>query len=82
MSHDLQIRIANAILLPRHRGVDDFEFYDLQALVSTFEKVFFFLKVVFASHWGRWLAGRGVGIMMCCLRRCDSGLESWESVVP
>ena len=63
VSHDLQIRIANAILLPRHRGVDDFEFYDLQALVSTFEKVFFFLKVVFALIGGVGLLVAGVGIM-------------------
>lgn len=63
VSHDLQIRIANAILLHRHRGVDDFEFYDLQALVATFEKVFLFLKVVFALIGGVGLLVAGVGIM-------------------
>ena len=63
VSHDLQIRIANAILLDRHHGVDDFAFYDLQVLLSTFEKVFLLLKVVFALIGGVGLLVAGVGIM-------------------
>jgi putative ABC transport system permease protein len=63
VSHDLQIRIANAILLQRHHGVDDFEFFDLKELLSTFEKVFLLLKVVFALIGGVGLMIAGVGIM-------------------
>lgn len=63
VSHDLQIRIANAILLHRHRGVDDFEFFDLMELLSTFEKVFLFLKIVLAVIGGVGLLVAGVGIM-------------------
>lgn len=63
VSHDLQIRIANAILLERHRGVDDFEFYDLRELISTFETVFALLEVVFAVIGGVGLLVAGVGIM-------------------
>lgn len=63
VSHDLQIRIANSILLHRHEGVDDFEFYDLQELLSTFDKVFLLLKGVFALVGGVGLLLAGVGIM-------------------
>ena len=63
VSHDLQIRIANSILLHRHRGVDDFEFFDLMELLSTFEKVFVFLKIVLAVIGGVGLLVAGVGIM-------------------
>jgi len=63
VSHDLQIRIANSILMHRHRGVDDFEFFDLMELLSTFEKVFLFLKIVLAVIGGVGLLVAGVGIM-------------------
>jgi putative ABC transport system permease protein len=63
VSHDFQIRIANAILLHRHRGVDDFEFFDLQELLATFEKVFLLLRFVFAVIGGVGLLVAGVGIM-------------------
>lgn len=62
-SHDAQIRIANAILLQRHNGVDDFEFFDLQALLTKFDRVFLLLKVVFALVGGVGLVVAGAGIM-------------------
>ncbi len=75
VSHDLQIRIANAILLQRHHGVDDFEFFDLQELLSTFEKVFLLLKVVFALIGGVGLMIAGVGIMNVLLASVRQRVE-------
>ncbi len=63
VSHSLQIAIASSIVSWRHRGADDVEFFDLQALVSKFDKVFAGLRVLLALVAAVSLVIAGAGIM-------------------
>ena len=62
-SHELQTRIATSVLRYRHRGVDDFEFFDLQAFLSRFDKVFAALRVLVGLIAAVALVIAGAGIM-------------------
>ena len=62
-SHDLQMRMVRAILLYRHRGVEDFELMDLGALIGTFDKVFAGLEALVGLIASTSLVIAGAGIM-------------------
>jgi macrolide transport system ATP-binding/permease protein len=70
-NHDLQMSIASSILSFRHRGVDDFEFFDFRAFIAKFDTVFFALRIIVAIIGGvsRVIAGAGImNVMMASVR--------------
>lgn len=71
-SHDLQMRIATSVLGWRHRGVEDFEFFDLQAFMSKFDKVFAGLRVLVGliAAVSLFIAGAGImNVMLASVRQ-------------
>ena len=71
-SHDLQMRIASSVLSFRHRGVEDFEFFDLQAFMSKFDKVFAGLRVLVGliAAISLFIAGAGImNVMLASVRQ-------------
>ncbi|MBI5532447.1 MAG: ABC transporter permease [Deltaproteobacteria bacterium] len=71
-SHDLQMRIATSVLSWRHRGVEDFEFFDLEAFMSKFDKVFAGLRVLVGliAAVSLFIAGAGImNVMLASVRQ-------------
>ncbi len=61
--HDAALRIASAILLQRHRGMDDFELMDLGLLQAKWDDVFLGLEVLTGLVAAVSLVIAGAGIM-------------------
>lgn len=57
------IRVANALLLHRHNGVDNFQFLDFAGLLKNFFLAFSIMKLVVALISGVALMIGGVGVM-------------------
>ncbi len=62
-SHDYLMRVANAVLKERHRGVDDFEFFDFASLMGKFDAIFLGLRLLTGLIAGVSLFIAGAGIM-------------------
>lgn len=73
-------RIANAILVDRRHGVDDFQIWDFNAFMAQFEQLFLLLEVVVGLIAGVALGVGGIGVMNMMLvsvheRRREIGLR-------
>jgi putative ABC transport system permease protein len=62
-SHDYIIRMANAVLQPRHYFADDVEFSDLERVIERFETIFTALRVLTGLIAAISLVIAGAGIM-------------------
>jgi len=62
-SNEMAKRVASAILLDRHRGVDDFQMFDFGALTKKFYDVFRIMQMIVALIAGVALLVGGVGVM-------------------
>ena len=61
--NDVVKRIANAILVDRHRGVDDYWIWDLSGMMKQFEAIFLMMKAVVGLIAGIALLVGGIGVM-------------------
>ncbi len=71
-SHDLQMRIIASVLSYRHRGVDDFEFFDLKAFMNKFDTVFAGLRAIVGliAAVSLFIAGAGImNVMLASVRQ-------------
>ena len=57
------IRVANAVLLHRHNGVDDFQIFDFGGLLKNFYQAFAVMQLVVGAIASIALAIGGVGVM-------------------
>lgn len=55
--------VANAILLSRHNGVDDFRFFDFSSFLDKFKMVFLIIQIVVGLIAGVSLLIGGIGVM-------------------
>lgn len=62
-SNEIVKRIANAVLLERHHGVDDYSIFDFEKRLAAFYRVFLIMKVIVGLLAGISLLVGGVGIM-------------------
>jgi putative ABC transport system permease protein len=56
-------RIANAVLVDRHHGVDDFTFYDFSSIMDKFAAVFTIMEAIVGVIAGIALFIGGIGVM-------------------
>lgn len=64
--NDIVKRVANAILVDRHRGVDDFQIWDFNAFMAQFATLFAVMEAIVGLIAGiaLWVGGIGVMNMM------------------
>lgn len=63
VSHDLIMRLTNAVMLNRHRLDHDFEFFDLQAMIAKFDMIFIGLRLLTGLIASVSLLIAGAGVM-------------------
>jgi putative ABC transport system permease protein len=61
--NDIVKRIANVILVDRHRGVDDFQIWDFNAFMAQFQMIFTIMEAVVGLIAGIALLVGGIGVM-------------------
>jgi putative ABC transport system permease protein len=61
--NDIVKRVANAILVERHRGMDDFQIWDFNAFMAQFEVIFAVMEAVVGLIAGIALLVGGIGVM-------------------
>jgi putative ABC transport system permease protein len=61
--NDAVKRIANALLVDRHHGVDDFQIFDFAALMQRFKTIFGIMETIVGFIAGIALVVGGVGVM-------------------
>lgn len=62
-SNDIVKRVANAILVDRHHGVDDFQIWDFAQIMDKFEAIFTIMEAVVGLVASIGLFVGGIGIM-------------------
>lgn len=62
-NNDVVKRIANAVMMHRHNGVDDFEIWDFSGVVTQFKSIFLILKIIVGFVASISLLVGGVGVM-------------------
>ena len=62
-NNDIVKRVANAIMMHRHHGVDDFEIWDFSGIVTQFKSIFLILKLIVGFVASISLLVGGVGVM-------------------
>lgn len=61
--NDIVKRVANAVMMHRHHGVDDFEIWDFSGIVGQFKDIFSILKLIVGFVASISLLVGGVGVM-------------------
>lgn len=61
--NDIVKRVANAILVDRHRGMDDFQIWDFNAFMAQFHTIFAIMEAVVGLIAGIALLVGGIGVM-------------------
>lgn len=61
--NDIVKRIANAVMMHRHHGVDDFEIWDFSGVMGQFQDIFLILKLIVGFVASISLLVGGVGVM-------------------
>ena len=62
-NNDIVKRVANAVMIHRHNGVDDFEIWDFSGIVGQFKQIFLILKLIVGFVASISLLVGGVGVM-------------------
>ena len=61
--NDIVKRVANAVMVERHHGVDDFEIWDFSGIMQQFQTIFLILKLIVGFVASISLLVGGVGVM-------------------
>ena len=61
--NDIVKRVANAVLVDRHRGVDDYQIWDFNAFMAQFKTIFVVLESIVGLIAGIALLVGGIGVM-------------------
>jgi putative ABC transport system permease protein len=61
--NDIVKRVANAVMMHRHHGVDDFELWDFSGIMGQFQQIFLILKLIVGFVASISLLVGGVGVM-------------------
>ena len=61
--NDIVKRVANAVLVDRHRGVDDFRIWDFSGVMKQFQTIFVVLESIVGLIAGIALLVGGIGVM-------------------
>jgi putative ABC transport system permease protein len=62
-NNDIAKRIANAIMVDRHRGVDDFEIWDFNRFMAQVQQIFVTMQAIVGLIAGIALIVGGIGVM-------------------